>query len=329
MTPPAADADLLAIVVARIGDTLLVTPALRALKEACPRGRLTVLAHPKRLAVLEHLPFIDRLGAIDPARSRLRGWTCGWMRGRRHDLAFVWGRDRPLLDYALRVSERAVAFAHPELGGDRARLTSVAPPAAPLHAVRERLLLAEAAGLHAGGLRLAYVVTEAERRWARRRLQSAGRPLVGLQMQSFPTKAHRNWPAASFADVAAHIAAAHPEAHFVVLGDHDSLDAAAVVSRRLPGKVHVAAGDTSVRRSAALIAELDLYIGVDTGPTHIAGALDVPMVGIYHHAYPARYLAPLERARLRLLEQPASGELTVETVLGEAEALLAESGVCA
>jgi len=327
MTPPAADADLLAIVVARIGDTLLVTPALRALKEACPRGRLTVLAHPKRLAVLEHLPFIDRLGAIDPARSRLRGWTCGWMRGRRHDLAFVWGRDRPLLDYALRVSERAVAFAHPELGGDRARLTSVAPPAPGLHAVRERLLLAEAAGIRAGSPRLAYVVTEAERACARARLEGAGRPLVGLQMQSFPTKAHRNWPARSFAELAARIAQAHPKAHFVVLGDRDSRDAAALVSRRLPGKVDVAAGAASLRESAALIAALDLYVGVDTGPTHIAGALDVPMVGIYHHAYPGRNLAPLERPRLRVLEQPEAGELAVDAVLSAAEALLAESGV--
>ena len=323
MTPPAADADLLAIVVARIGDTLLVTPALRALKQACPRGRLTVLAHPKRIAVLEHLPFIDRLGAIDPARA----WLRGWLPGRRHDLAIVWGRDRALVDYALRVAGRAVAFAQPGVAGDGARLESVAPPAQGLHAVRERLLLAEAAGIRAASLRLAYVVTEAERRWARARLAGAGRPLVGLQMLSFPTKAHRNWPAQSFAELAARIAAAHPKAHFVVLGDRDSLEAAKGVSRRLPGKVDVAAGAASLRQSAALIAALDLYIGVDTGPTHIAGALDVPMVGIYHHAYPGRNLAPLERPRLRVLEQPEAGELAVDAVLREAESLLAESGV--
>ena len=81
-----------------------------------------------------------------------------------------------------------------------------------------------------------------------------------------------------------------------------------------------------LRASAALIAALDLYVGVDTGPTHIAGALDVPMIGIYHHAYPGRNLAPLERARLRVLEQPAAGELSVDAVMSAAEALLAETG---
>ncbi len=321
-----ADANLLVVIVARIGDTLLVTPMLRALKEACPSGRLAVLAHPKRLAVLERLPFVDRLAPIKPGSARLRGW----LSQRRYELAFVFGRDRPLLDYALRVSERAIAFAHPGMTGDARRVRLVSPPAAPVHAVRERLMLAEAAGVRARSLRLAYVVTEAERRavreWLAGRVSPIDRPLVGMQMVSFPTKAHRNWPAASFTELAARIAGRFPGAAFVALGDGDARPAAEVLSRRLPGKVHVAAGVLDLRRSAALIGELDLYIGVDTGPTHIAGALDVPMIGIYHHMYPARYLGPLERARCRVLEQPAVGELSADRVMFEVESLLA-SGV--
>lgn len=316
------DAALLVVVVARIGDTLLVTPMLRALKEACPRGRLSVLAHPKRLAVLEHLPFIDHLGGITPRTARLRGWFTR----PRHDLAFVFGRDRPLLEYALRVSDHAIAFAHPGMEGDPRRLRGVPAPAASIHAVRERLLLAEAAGVRARSLRLAYVVTDAERRsareWLSARVASGHRPVLGLQMISFPTKAHRNWPVTSFADLAGRIAERYPGAAFVVLGDCDSRAAAEVLSRSLPGKVHVAAGELDLRRSAALIGELDLYIGVDTGPTHIAGALDVPMIGIYHHLYPGHNLAPLDRARCRILEQPHAGNLGVDTVLAEAAALL-------
>jgi heptosyltransferase-3 len=328
-SPPPADAALLVVIVARIGDTLLVTPTLRALKQACPRGRLTVLAHPKRLAVLEHLPFLDRLGSIAPRAARFRGWLAG----RQHDLAFVFGRDRPLLDYALRVSDRAVAFAHPGMEGDPMRLRLVPPPEASIHAVRERLLLAEAAGVRADSLRLAYAVTDAEKRgargWLTARLAPGNRPLVGLQMVSYPTKAHRNWPATSFADLAGRIAEKYPGAAFVVLGDRDSRAAAEILSQRLPGSVHIAAGELDLRQSAALIGELDLYVGVDTGPTHIAGALDVPMIGIYHHLYPGRNLAPLDRARCRVLEQPPAGDLGVDTVLREAVALLSPGGAAA
>ena len=56
------------------------------------------------------------------------------------------------------------------------------------------------------------------------------------------------------------------------------------------------------RRDAALINELDLYVGVDTGPTHIAGALRRPMVSMYHGYSPSHLLAPLEHPRLGRLD---------------------------
>jgi heptosyltransferase-3 len=48
--------------------------------------------------------------------------------------------------------------------------------------------------------------------------------------------------------------------------------------------------------------QLDLYIGVDTGPTHIAGALKVPMVAIYHCYHPGALLKPLNRENLEVIE---------------------------
>ena len=318
---PAPDADLLVVIVARIGDTLLVTPMLRALKEASPRGTLTVLAHPKRVDVLKHLPFIDRLGTIKPKSA----WLRGRLGGKRFAIAFVFGHDSPLLSYAQRLSARVVAFGDGAPARDAARCILVPRPRAPIHAVRERLMLAEAVGITARNLRLTYVVTDAERNWALNWLAKAfpaAGPVVGLQMVSFPTKAHRNWPAQSFAGLAERILTRHPAASFVVLGDREAEAAGEALSVRFPGRVRVAAGKLSLRESAAIIAELDLYVGVDTGPTHIAGALEVPMIGIYHHAYPGRYLAPLNRPSCRVLEQPAVGELSVDQVMSEVESLL-------
>src|SRR5437899_3328083 len=322
---PAPDADLLVVIVARIGDTLLVTPMLRALKEASPRGTLTVLAHPKRVDVLKHLPFIDRLGTIKPKSA----WLRGRLGGKRFAIAFVFGHDSPLLSYAQRLSARVVAFGDGAPARDAARCILVPRPRAPIHAVRERLMLAEAVGITVRNLRLTYVVTDAERNWAVHWLAKAfpaAGPVVGLQMVSFPTKAHRNWPAQSFAGLAERILTRHPAASFVVLGDRETEAAGEALSVRFPGRWRVAAGKLSLRESAAIIAELDLYVGVDTGPTHIAGALEVPMIGIYHHAYPGRYLAPLNRARCRVLEQPAVGELSVDEVMSEVESLFSERG---
>ena len=300
------DADVLVIIVARIGDTLLATPALRALKAALPLGRLTVLAHPKRREVLAHLPFIDVLDAVTKTSAQAKGW----IGGKRHDLALVYGRDAALVRYALRASERVIAFRQSDAALNLRLAHLVEEPPVPQHAVLHRLSLLAPLGLAASDLRLAYCATAEERAWARGWLAAqvpAGRPLIGLQIASFPTKAHRDWPVASFQALIGRIAAAHAQARFVLLGDAEAAKKATPLLAAYPQQVTLAAGRLKLRQSAALMAELDLYIGVDTGPTHIAGALALPMVALYHSAYPGRNLVPLQHPACVMIEHPLTG----------------------
>jgi heptosyltransferase-3 len=301
------DAQVLVIIVARIGDTLLVTPALRALKAALPQGRLTVLAHPKRLEVLQHLPFIDALDAITKTSAQTRGW----IGKRRFDAALVYGQDAALVRYALRASDGVVAFAQKDGALNRSLAHLVQEPAEPQHAVLHRLALLAPLGLAAENLRLAYCVTAGERaeaqRWLRGHVSSAG-PLIGLQIASFPTKAHRDWPVSRFQELMERMLATHAGARFLLLGDKAAAEKARPLFRAYPDRVATAAGSASLRMSAALMAELDLYIGVDTGPTHIAGALGVPMVALYHPAYPGRNLVPLQHPACVMIEHPLTGK---------------------
>ncbi len=343
------DADVLAIIVARIGDTLLATPALRALKAAIPQGRLTVLAHPKRLEVLQHLPFIDVLEAITKTSAPARGW----IGKNRYDVALVYGHDAALVRYALRASDGVIAFPQRDAALNRRLAHLVEEPSEPQHAVLHRLsllaplglvaagdlrlaslgLAAEnlrpaslglaagdlrlaSLGLAAGDLRLAYCVTGEERTWARQWLATQvppGRPLIGLQLASFPTKAHRDWPVSSFQDLMARIAAVRAEARFLLLGDAAAAVKAAPLLAACPQQAALAAGRLSLRQSAALMAELDLYIGVDTGPTHLAGALGIPIVALYHCAYPGRNLAPLQHPACAVIEHPLTGKSAATT----------------
>ncbi len=319
------DADVLVIIVARIGDTLLVTPALRALKAAIPQGRLTVLAHPKRLEVLQHLPFIDVLEGITKTSAPARGWIAK----SRYDVALVYGHDAALVRYALRVSDGVIAFRQRDAGLNRRLAHLVEEPAEPQHAVLHRLALLApldlpaagdlrlaSLGLAAGDLRLAYCATAEERAWAGLWLAAQvppGRPLIGLQMASFPTKAHRDWPLSSFQELIARIAATRADARFLLLGDAAAAKKAAPLLAAYPQQVALAAGRLSLRQSAAVMAELDLYIGVDTGPTHIAGALGIPMVALYHCAYPGRNLAPLQHPACVMIEHPLTGKTAATT----------------
>lgn len=300
---------VLVISVARIGDTVLLTPVLKAIKARYPQARLTVLAHVKRMEVLENLPCIDKLGAIS---KRTAVWQ-GWFSGKPYDAALVFGRDVALVQYALRVSKKVACFDEPEFSSiDIGHLIKIAPPQTAIHAVAHRLMLAEAIDVHdAEDLRLSFEPTKSELTAVAQQLARRGiaghRPLIGLQLFSFPAKAHRDWPVASFSAFITGILKVFPDAQFIILGDQLAADRAEPLLQSHSLSIHVVAGQLGLRQSVALMTRLDLYLGVDTGPTHLAGALGIPMVALYHWKYPCRNLCPLQNAAFRGIEHPATG----------------------
>jgi heptosyltransferase III len=299
---------ILVINVSRIGDTLLVTPALRALARHWPRASIDFLGHPKRYEVIRHLPFLASAGAITKHRAPYQGR----LGAKRWDLALVYNYDRPLVAYALRVAERTVAFRQGDESLDGRLYRCVErPDPRKGHAAEHQLALPRALGVPDAGLRLAYKVTEDERHWARgflsRELPSAPRPVIGLQVASFPTKGWRDWPVESFAELAGRIRARSSGAHFILLGGKLEKDRIDELARRLAGHALSVAGRLSLRESAALMNELDLYIGVDTGPTHIMGALEAPMVALYHCHSPSYRYGPRERPHCFSVDHPRSG----------------------
>ena len=68
----------------------------------------------------------------------------------------------------------------------------------------------------------------------------------------------------------------------------------------------------------------DLYIGVDTGPTHLFGALKKPMVVLYHPSLRSALYKPLDAPALYAVDHPQAGpnatsdipmaEISVDTV---------------
>jgi lipopolysaccharide heptosyltransferase III len=296
---------VLAVVVARIGDTLLVTPALRALKQAS--GRLTVLAHPKRLEVLRNLSFIDDLGGITKNTAWLKA-----LNSPRYNLAVCYGREPALFRYCTRVADHVIAFDYPELRGFSEKTVTwvPVPPESSMHAVDERFLLMEAAGVSVGDRRLAYVVTSGERdladQWLAQHVRVGDDLLIGLHPFSFPTKSHRDWPLENFLELAVRIVGQYPASHILLLGDASAAKRVGVLKGTLQERCTIVAGMLTLRQNAAVLERVSLYVGVDTGPTHIAGALGVPMVVLYHPAYPGRNLMPIGHPRCIALERSAT-----------------------
>ena len=316
-----APATILVINVSRIGDTLLCTPALRALSYAWPRARITFLGHPERVEIMGHLPFLAEIGSITKRRAFWRGR----FRGRRWDLALVLGFDVALVAYAERVADKVVAFRQDDVYYNDRLFRCVEPPALhSMHCAHIPLLLTQALAIPDVGGRLSYVVTQEEHEWARamlgRVVPVGARPVIGLQVASFPTKGFRDWPIGHFAKLCDRIARTWPRAHFVALGGEHERSRIEKLVRQSQGRTSSLAGKLTLRESAALMSRLDLYIGVDTGPTHIMGALEPPMIVLYHCHLPSRLAVPLERERCYVVEHPrAEQDCGPDTPMAEIE----------
>lgn len=309
---------ILVIHVTRIGDTLLTTPVLRALAAAWPEAEITFAGHRRRIEVMENLPYIHRLVAIS---KQVAPWL-GHLGKKQYDLALVYGNDIPLVKYALRVSHRVIAMRQDDESTNR-RLFAIACEDGyrPRHAVTGLLTLIRPMHLSPAGYGLDYHVTTAERQWAQDALAKegiAGYPLIGLQLASFPTKAYRDWPLEHFIALCKRILAHYPGARFLVFGGSADVARSAHVSGHIGGSVFSFAGKLSLRQTAALMERVDLYIGVDTGPTHIMGALHRPMVALYHPTAPSRALAPQEHPCCFAIDHPlADHGATFETPMAD------------
>jgi heptosyltransferase III len=305
---------VLIINVTRIGDTLLNTPAIRAIAAKFPNAAITCLGHAKRVEVLQHLPYLAHVDKIDKKTALWRG-RIGVLTGKSYDWAFVWGDDAALHRYALRVAKHVVAYRQEDDALNAQFFHAAAAPALySMHGVAMQLQLSRSVGIDTKNFKLDYVVTDIETRTAKQRLaKDAGgaKPLIGLQVASFPTKAYRDWPIEHFIELAKRIIGEYANAKFIMFGGSDDVARIAPFRDALPDHTVVYAGALTLRETVAVMKEIDLYIGVDTGPTHLYGALKKPMVAMYHSTLPSALYAPLQHPALYVVDHPLAGKVPV------------------
>lgn len=328
---------ILVINVARIGDTVLATPAIRALSVAWPNAQITVMGHPKRVEVIENLPYVHKVESIT---KKTAPWKDRFGR-RRWDLAVVFGFDEALIRYALRVATSVYAWKQKDPVLNQRISKAITKPENDSVTAVDLLntLPCEALNIKPAGKYLDFVATPEERERAMQRIQShwphKPSPLIGIVLESFPTKPYRDWPLEHFLSLCDRVLQDYPDAGFVLLGGDHTKTKLEAFRQRFGSRVAVMAGSLSLRETGSVMSCLDLYLGCDTGPSHMAGALKtVPMIVLYHYLHRSWVLAPQEHKALSVLDHPAPdgqcsasdtmAEISVETVYQEVRIRLGE-----
>jgi ADP-heptose:LPS heptosyltransferase len=113
------------------------------------------------------------------------------------------------------------------------------------------------------------------------------RPLIGLHVAG--GRASKQWHVDRFAAAARAVARAWGGT-IVLTGASADRPLVDLARRALGGVPFVdASGALDLPTLAALLAELDLFITSDTGPMHLAAAMDTPIVALFGPADPRRY----------------------------------------
>jgi ADP-heptose:LPS heptosyltransferase len=106
-------------------------------------------------------------------------------------------------------------------------------------------------------------------------------------------KTTSKWPIANFVTLCAALAEQHTN-EIVVIGDEgDSADGRMIAQALPAGRVRNSTGQVPIENLPALLSKASLYIGNDTGTTHIAAKLGVPTICIFSGAADYRVWQPL------------------------------------
>lgn len=305
--PPAwrAARRVLAVRLDNLGDVLVTTPALRAIKESLPEAELTLLASPVGAQVGRLAPGVDRVLVYeapwvdpwqrlphDPARERR---ALAMLRARGFDAAIIFSsfRQSPLpaayLCYLAGIPLRHGATWD---GAGSLLTTRHRPAEAMKHEALRQLETAGAIGLRAAGDALGLQVPPLARARVRARLNAmgpVGGPLVVLHPGcSMPA---RTYPWEAFAE-AADLLVEALGARVVLTGAGDERGLAEQIRAHMRRPAVVLAGELPFAELCALVETSDLVVTNNTGPMHIAAALQTPVVALFALTNPPEQWGP-------------------------------------
>ncbi len=275
-----------------LGDVVMTLPLVRTLQQAFPHAKLYWIVSRPFHAIVEGLPGVELIVIDKPGgpvswwrlRRQLRQYDFDWLlvpqASMRANLVTLATRARRKVGFgALHSRDLQRWFVH-----ETAR-------AEPEHLVDRFLRFAEHVGARERVLDCSLPLRAEE--CARARETLAGCAGLKLAVVLAASKAERSWPLERYRDVLNRLAARRA-CTVVLVGSAAERALAASLREGLQAPVLDLVGKTDLRQLAAILGEADALLAPDSGPVHVARAMDTSVVGLYAVAPAARtgpYLA--------------------------------------
>ena len=293
-----------------LGDVVMSLPALKALRQAYPDAKLTVLVKRELSGFFDGAPWMDE---VIPFRIG-RGWS-GWgdrrkliaeLRDRKFDLTVLLPNSFESAFWSWRAGiPKRVGYARDVRGPLLTHKLKAT------HAIREKHqvhyylhLLRETLNITGNPDDFAPHVHDGHREkmraWLNERRERRDKNLIALAVAAAYGPA-KEWPIDYYASLIDRLAENHGAECVLVGAPSERVKCEQVAAAAEKGAI-LAAGETNVGEAIALLSLCDGFAGNDSGSMHLAGALDMPTVGIFGSTRADR-TGPLG-SRTRVLYKP-------------------------
>ena len=298
---------LLVVLPSWVGDAVMATPALRALRESLAGARIEAIGRPGLEAVLAGLSVIDAFHSHD-----MRGWLgpftgAGRFRAMRFDAVVLMPNSPRSGLFGLATGAR-IRMGWARDGRGWMLTHGLAPPRnrAPRSAVDWYAdLAAWALQRPVDDRTVALTCTESQREAGARLLEGLPRPITLLNPGA--NRADKRWPAERFGELATRLLAARGGSVCVTGGPAETEVVARVVAASGDAAVNLVARGVTLGSLKAAVGAADLLVTNDTGPRHLAAGMGTRCVSLFGPTDPrwaALHEPPGPVREIQLLAEP-------------------------
>ncbi len=308
----------------RIGDVVLTTPAIKALRQAYPMAHITILITPATRDLVEGNPYLDEI--LMDERQGIHKGGLGFfrlvrdIRSGKFDAAFIFHTKRRYnLACFLAGVPRRIGYKNEKYGFLLTFPVQDSRCQGQKHEAQYCLDVLKATGIENANYDFFVPVNKEAEDWADHWLSSqgiSGEEMIAIHAgSSDPAKC---WPLEHFAQL---IDALQTRYHMgiVLIGSAATIQRSGEIIQATREKPLNLTGQTSLAQTVSFLRRCRLLISNDSGPVHIAAALGIHVISLFMRNQrginPQRW-RPLSDKGVYLFDPDG---VTVEQVLDEVE----------
>ncbi len=268
-----------------IGDTLLSTPAIRAIRKRYPQAKIFAHFNIKNMELFRNNPYID--GTI-PYYGGYKKFLTTVKEFRRHkfDCVLIFHGNEPQASPMAYLSGARFIIKLPLPKKYSFLLSNSSISTGNIkdcHAIDVRLKVASLAGCAEGGREMDLIVEEDDRSSIEQYIEKLGisedKTIVGFQAGA-ATK-YKMWPAEYFIELGKRLASYKKDLLILLTGSGKERDLCRQIAQGIGECAISTAGEISLRQLCALLEKMAFLVTNDTGTMHMAIALKTRTISLF------------------------------------------------